>query len=72
MMKHLFAKALLVVIFCGFFTLGVPILLTAAQGNLLSLGWGIMFVFCAISLYLVMTSDFFETKDKLQTANPED
>lgn len=70
-MKHFIAKVVLVMIFCAFFTLGVPIMLTAAQENLLSLGWGIMFVFCAICLYLVMTSEFFEKKETLQIVSVE-
>lgn len=64
-MKKLFAKTVLVAVFCVFFTVFAPILLTAAQENLFSLGFGIMFFFFAVCLYLVMTSDFFKTKEEL-------
>lgn len=62
-MKKLFTKAVVAVASCLFFTVVVPILLTSAQNSLFAFGFGVMFLFFSICLYLVMTSDFF-TKDK--------
>jgi hypothetical protein len=67
-MKKLFAKVAIAILSCAFFTVIVPILLTSAQNSLFAAGFGIMFVFFAFCLYLLMTSDFFKTKDELEAA----
>lgn len=64
-MKKLFTKVAIAVLSCAFFTVIVPILLTSAQNSLFAAGFGLMFVFFAICLYLLMTSKFFKTKDEL-------
>lgn len=58
-MKKIFTKAALAVASCLFFTIVVPILLTSAQNSLFAFGFGLLFLFFALCLYLVMTSDFF-------------
>lgn len=66
-MKKLFTKAGIAIASCLFFTIGVPILLTSAQNNLFAFGFGVMFLFFALCLYLVMTSNFFNTGKKTPT-----
>jgi hypothetical protein len=60
-MKKFFIKAGIAIAVCLFFTIIVPILLTSAQNNLFAFGFGVMFVFFSLCLYLLMTSTFFNT-----------
>lgn len=66
-------KVAIAIASCAFFTGILPILLTSAQKSLFSAGFGIMFVFFAVCLYLLMTSTFFKTKEELDgTAKKEE
>lgn len=64
-MKKFLTKAGVAVASCLFFTVIVPILLTSAQNSLFAAGFGIMFVFFGICLYLLMTSNFFKTENEM-------
>lgn len=63
-MKKLLTKAGIAIASCLFFTIVVPILLTSAQNSLFAWGFGLLFLFFSICLYLVMTSNFFNNKEK--------
>lgn len=60
-MKKFLIKAGIAIAVCLFLTIIVPILLTSAQNNLFAFGFGVMFVFFSLCLYLLMTSNFFNT-----------
>lgn len=75
-MKKFLIKAGVAVASCLFFTVIVPILLTSAQNSLFAFGFGIMFLFFSLCLYLVMTSKFFNNTEKTEaqvvsTESPE-
>lgn len=64
-MKKLVGKVAMVVMSCVFFTIAVPVLFTTAQNNLYFFGFGSLFVFFGVCLYLLLTSPFFKTQDEL-------
>lgn len=70
-MKKNVLRILLSLASCIFFTVGMPIIATTAQNNLYSIGCGVMFVFFALCLYLLLTSDFFKTNEELAQLEAE-